>query len=385
MALVLGNRRRSAAAAAAGALITAALNPDNQRTITNYWKAGKQLVRAASRSTRKGNSMPPIKKRKASAKGEQASKKTRRGKTKPKFRRSEVQQGRGHGIPGTVSKFVRFAKPSKAVSTKLLKKVARTLTWQLDLSAQQSTTYNTQNFKTWCTLYDQGAFDELFRVTGNADQIGSQTAGSSWNTVRVFAKSVGLKVLLTNMTSVPVKLILYLVKVRKHAKADENHIAPEHFFVRGVDDQHSTTSATAESRINVKPEQYDVFNHTFKIVKKTHLWLDAGAIHEHNIHLGTNRVFNAYNYLNKHAGDSISGWTYHLCGLLHGSVLHDKETQTNVGTASCLIDYACFIKYKIKRLPHDIRTNTIDTSGLGAITTGTTMTKDQDEEDLEIA
>lgn len=382
MALVLGNPRRSAAAAAAGALITAALNPDNQRTITNYWKAGKRLVQAASR---KGNRMPPIKKRKASGKGKQASKKTRKGKTKPKFRRSEVQHGRGNGIPGTISKFVRFAKPSKAASTKLLKKIARTMTWQLDFGAQQTTTYNTQSFKTWCTLYDQGAFDQLFRTMGDSDQTGSQTAGSAYNTVRVFAKSVGLKVLLTNMTSVPVKLVLYLLKVRKQAKADENHIAPEHFFVRGVDDQHGNTAATAESRINVKPENYDAFNHTFKVVKKTHLWLDAGAVHEHNIHLGTNRVFNSYNYLNKGSGDSISGWTYHLCGLLHGSVLHDKENQTNVGTASCLIDFACFIKYKMKRLPHDYRLNTIESSNLGAITTGTTMTKDQDEEDLEIA
>lgn len=385
MALVLGNPRRSAAAAAAGALITAALNPDNQRTITNYWKAGKQLVRAASRSNRKGNSMPPIKKRKASGKGKQASKKTRKGKTKPKFRKSEVQHGRGNGIPGTISKFVRFAKPSKAVSTKILKKITRTLTWQLDFGAQQTTAYNEQTFKTWCTLYDQGAFAHLFEQLGAGAATGSQTAGNVYNTVRVFAKSVGLKVLLTNMTSVPVKLILYLVKVRKHAKADENHIAPEHFFVRGVDDQHGDTDATAEKRVNVKPEQYDAFNHTFKIVKKTHLWLDAGAVHEHNIHLGTNRVFNSYNYLNKGSGDAISGWTYHLCGLLHGSVLHDKTTQTNVGTASALIDYACFIKYKIKRLPNDIRVNDIEDSGLGAISTGTTMTKDQDEEDLEIA
>lgn len=238
------------------------------------------------------------------------------------------------GLPSFSSWFA-YNKPSKRVST--MKKVAAPNYWVSNQGLQIS---NSEGFQA-ATEFGYNTLAQLQAIMAN---VPGQNVSPRPSTFVV--ESVSAEFLMTNSSLATQYVDIYDIVRKRDMGNNTNTSAPVEAWQTGISDEiYATPDLTAFTNFNCLPTDARLFNDYFKIIKRTHIGLAAGATHRHHVGLKCNKLIDS-EMLIRASGD-LAGVACYTMVVINGQPCSiDASGGAVVTTAKTALDVVAAIRVK---------------------------------------
>lgn len=208
------------------------------------------------------------------------------------YTKKKLNQGVFEERGGSDSRFSHGQRPVPKQYWKLVKvmpKMFQVQTGYLQVDSGSAGLQATQNIT---QLVNYADLNQMFLQAGYASSNSATTLPQNYKTQKLFVRSAGAEILLTNTTNYQCQMFIYDCIARRDVKSGAD---PTSLFQTGfADESYVTGGAYVAPNINVigsTPFQSDAFTSYWKVNKITTTKLAGGQFHTHHIKWKCNRAF----------------------------------------------------------------------------------------------